>query len=94
MERFAEDAGFKAESSVGTREMLKTAITSNVPVICLLDLGFSVYKQPHYVTVTGFDDFNREFIMHDGITPDRLMTFDTFDAAWKRAGYWMLVVKP
>lgn len=94
MERFAKDAGFKTEASTGTLDALKASVQSNVPVICLLDLGFSVYKQPHYVTVIGFDDAHRVVIMHDGITRDRLMPFDEFNTAWERAGKWMIVIRP
>ncbi len=94
LERFAKDAGFKTASSAGTADTLKAAIRSNIPVICLLDLGFGPYRQPHYVTVIGFDDENGLFIMHDGGTPDRTMAYEKFEKAWTRAGTWMIVIKP
>jgi predicted double-glycine peptidase len=92
MERYAKDAGFTVRSSSGTAASLKEAVRSNDPVICLLDLGFGIYKQPHYVTVIGFDDGNGLYIMHDGETPDRTMPYDRFEKAWARAGRWMIVV--
>jgi len=94
MERYAKDAGFAVRSSSGTAAALKEAVRGNSPVICLLDLGFGIYKRPHYVTVIGFDDGNSLFIMNDGETPDRTMPYDRFEKAWVRAGRWMIVVLP
>ena len=94
LERYAKDEGFKTSSSAGTAAALKTAIGSNIPVICLLDLGFGFYRQPHFVTVIGFDDGNGLFIMHDGGTLNRTMRYEDFEKKWARAGKWMIVITP
>lgn len=94
LERYAKDEGFTTLSSAGTAAALKNAIGSNIPVICLLDLGFAFYRQPHFVTVIGFDDGNGLFIMHDGGTPNRTMTYEDFEKKWARAGKWMIVITP
>lgn len=94
VENYAREAGFKAESSAGTLEELKANIRKGVPVICLLDLGFGLYRQPHYISAIGFDDVNAVIVEHDGLQPDRLMGYDAFDKAWARAGRWMLVITP
>jgi len=94
LERHARELGLKTASSSGTVDTLKTSIRNNVPVICLLDLGFGPYRQPHYITVTGFDDGNRLFVLHDGETPDRTISYAAFENQWARAGWWMIVIKP
>lgn len=94
LEQYARSAGFRTHSSGSTLDDLKAAIRGNNPGICLLDLGMGPYRQPHYVTVTGFDDVNALFIMHDGETANRTMTYKTFGKYWLRAGNWMIVVKP
>jgi ABC-type bacteriocin/lantibiotic exporter with double-glycine peptidase domain len=94
MEKFAYDAGFATTSSSGTLPGLKAVIRKGVPVICLLDFGFGVYRQPHYITVIGFDDTNAVFVEHDGSKPNSLIGYDEFDKAWNRAGRWMLVITP
>jgi ABC-type bacteriocin/lantibiotic exporter with double-glycine peptidase domain len=94
MERYASDAGFRTSSSRGTVPSLQESIRRGDPVICLLDLGFGPFRQPHYVTVIGFDEEHRLFIMHDGITPNRTMAYEQFERYWARAGQWMLVVEP
>jgi ABC-type bacteriocin/lantibiotic exporter with double-glycine peptidase domain len=94
MERFARESGFDTSSSSGTLADLKENIGKGVPLICMLDLGFGLYRQPHYVTVVGFDDGNALIIEHDGIKPNRLVAYDTFNHSWARTGYWMLVISP
>jgi ABC-type bacteriocin/lantibiotic exporter with double-glycine peptidase domain len=94
MERFARESGFEAASSVGTLDRLKARVRAGIPVICLVDLGFSLYRRPHYTTVTGFDDVNAVVIMHDGLERNKLMSYETFDRAWTRAGRWMLDIRP
>ncbi len=94
LEQYARTAGFRTDSSGSTPDDLKAAIRGNNPVICLLDLGLGPYRQPHYVTVTGFDDVNALFIMHDGEAANRTMTYETFGKSWLRAGNWMIVISP
>ena len=94
LERYAKDEGFSSSSTSGTMDSLKTAVRSNIPVICLLDLGFGLYRQPHFVTVIGFDDGNGLYIMHDGGSPNRTMRYDDFEKKWTRAGKWMIVITP
>ena len=94
METFLREAGFETSSSAGTLGQLKAWVRSNVPVICLLDLGFGPYRQPHYVTVIGFDDVNAVIIAHDGLKANRVIGYDAFGKQWDRAGDWMLAARP
>jgi ABC-type bacteriocin/lantibiotic exporter with double-glycine peptidase domain len=94
MESFAREDGFKTTSSSGTLAELKASIRKGKPVICLLDLGFSLYHQPHYIVVIGFDDVHTVIICHDGSTPNSLIGYDKFNNEWARAGNWMLMIEP
>jgi len=94
MENFMRDAGFETFSTAGTLEEVKSHIRAERPVICLLDLGFSIYRQPHYVTVLGFDDVNAILVVHDGSRANLVISYDAFEKEWRRAGCWMLAVRP
>jgi ABC-type bacteriocin/lantibiotic exporter with double-glycine peptidase domain len=94
MERFARESRFETASSAGTLDRLKARLRADIPVICLVDLGFSLYRRPHYTTVIGFDDVNAVVIMHDGLERNKLMSYEVFDRAWARAGRWMLDIRP
>jgi ABC-type bacteriocin/lantibiotic exporter with double-glycine peptidase domain len=94
MESFAREQGFEPSSSHGTLEELKEHLRKGVPVICLLDLGFGLFRRPHYITAIGFDDVNTVIIAHDGLKANNLLQYSTFQNQWLRAGRWMLVIKP
>ena len=94
MERYAKGQGFRVATPAGTLDAIRAEDKDNRPVICLIDLGFSIVQQPHYVTVIGFDDWQGILIMHDGVTPNRTMTYAAFEKTWKRAGTWMMVMEP
>jgi ABC-type bacteriocin/lantibiotic exporter with double-glycine peptidase domain len=94
LENYAREAGFTVKSSAGTLDTLRDTIRKGIPVICLLDLGFSLYRKPHYVTALGFDEEKAVVIVHDGREPNRVMEYNRFTQAWDRAGRWMLVIQP
>lgn len=94
MDRAMRERGFRTTTAHGDRTLLFGSVRRGAPVICLLDLGFSVFRQPHYVTVIGFDEVRRLFILHDGVTQDRTMSYEQFDRYWSRGGSWMLVAEP
>jgi ABC-type bacteriocin/lantibiotic exporter with double-glycine peptidase domain len=94
MENFMRNVSFETISATGTLEEIKSDIRKGLPVICLLDLGFSLYRQPHYVTVLGFDDVNAVLIVHDGLQANRVITYGSFEKEWSRAGHWMLTAYP
>lgn len=94
MENFARESGFEAASRSGSLDELKAHIRSGIPVICMLDLGFGIYRKPHYITVIGFDDVHTVIIGHDGVKPNTVIPYDSFYGKWTRAGRWMLVIKP
>jgi len=94
MENFLREAGFETITSAGTLQELKARIRSDMPVVCLLDLGFGPYRQPHYVTVIGFDDANAVIIAHDGLKENSVIGYEPFEKEWTRAGHWMLIASP
>jgi ABC-type bacteriocin/lantibiotic exporter with double-glycine peptidase domain len=94
MENFMREAGFETITAAGTIEELKLRIRTELPVICLLDLGIGPYRKPHYVTVIGFDDANAVIIAHDGLKANSVIGYKTFENEWTRAGHWMLIAHP
>lgn len=94
MENFLRDKGFVTTSTDGSLDELKAQVRKNVPVISLLDLGFWLYRQPHYVTVIGYDDASAVVIVHDGLTANKVIGYGRFLREWGRAGNWMLVAVP
>jgi len=94
MEKYLRHRGFQTVSLSGTLDGLRDRIRGNVPIICLLDLGYGIYRRPHYVTVIGFDDVEKVFVVHDGLSANKVIGYETFVREWARGGNWMLVVQP
>ena len=94
MERFLRGKGFITSSFAGTLDDVRARVLEDIPVVCLLNIGFSVYRQPHYVVVIGFDDVNEVMVVHDGLKENRLIRYEKFMREWERAGNWMLVAVP
>jgi len=88
----AKRYGFQATSETGTVDKLKKLIDNGIPVIVLLDLGWSFVQKNHFVTVVGYG--RKGFYLHDGKKKNRLFPYKEFENKWKRADYWMLVIKP
>jgi hypothetical protein len=94
IENYLRGTGFDTVSMAGTMKTLTAYVRQNIPVISLLEIGFGSYRIPHYVTVIGFDDVKRLLILHDGITQNKVITYDSFIRYWSRAGFWMMVAVP
>lgn len=92
MELYAKSRGLPVRSMKGDLTTIRSWIEQGAPVICLIDMGFWVYRRPHYVTVIGYDDSKGVLIMHNGAAPDRTASINSFEQAWQRAGNWMLVI--
>lgn len=94
MEFFLQETGFDTKSVKGTLDELKLEILRNIPVISLVDRGLNRSHEPHYIIVIGFDESKKVIIAHDGLTENKIITYETFIKEWTRAGRWMLIAAP
>ena len=88
----AKKQGFKVKTVTGSIDELKRLIDKRIPVIVLLDIGFSILQKNHFVTVVGYNP--EGFFIHDGEKKGRFIAYKDFSRSWKRAGKWMLVITP
>lgn len=86
--------GLWAEGSSGTLEMLKAELDADHPVVALLNLGWVMFPQGHYVVVTGYDERRQGLYMHSGLARDVFVPYAGFLANWEKTGRWMLRVWP
>ena len=75
-------------------DALMTEISAGHPVIVLVNLGFSWYPKWHYAVVIGYDQSQKEIILHSGLTAGEVLSFWTFNNIWKRSEYWGLLILP
>lgn len=89
---FPRRFGFITEMISEDLKIVKNYIAEGVPVILLVDNGFSIYRIPHYVVVIGYDEENMTFVAHWGDEPNRTISEEELLRRWNRMGSWGFVV--
>ena len=74
----AEARGLQAEVSTGTMERLKAELDAHHPVLALLNLGWVVFPQGHYVVITGYNERQQGVYMHSGLARDLFVPYRQF----------------
>lgn len=90
----AQARGLQAEGTSGTLDRLRTELGAGRPVIALLNLGWVVYPQGHYVVVTGYDDQRQGVYLHSGSVRDAFVPYSLFLTQWEKTGRWMIQIRP
>jgi peptidase C39-like protein len=90
----AQSRGLQAVGSGGTLDQLKTELAADRPVIALLNLGWTLYPQGHYVVVTGYDEQRQGMYVHSGLARDVFVPYALFLVNWEKTGRWMLRIQP
>jgi len=90
----AQARGLQTEGSSGTLERLKAELDAHHPVVVLLNLGWVVFPQGHYVVITGYDERQQGVYMHSGLARNLFVPYARFFSYWGKTGRWMLRVQP
>jgi peptidase C39-like protein len=90
----AQARGFKAEIYQGSLDDLKSELKEGRPLVALLDLGFAIFPQGHYVVVTGYDDQRQGVYVHSSMEKDVLIPYERFLRSWDKTGRWTLLATP
>ncbi len=69
---------------------VQRSLADGRPVLALLDHGIAIYQAPHYVVVVGMA--GDDLLINSGRRAAQRMRGSAFDAEWRRAGRWMLVL--
>jgi hypothetical protein len=90
----AQARGLQAHGSSGTLETLQAELDAGHPIVALLNLGWTVFPQGHYVVVTGYDERRQGVYLHSGLARDVFVPYARYLTAWEKTGRWMLRVQP
>jgi ABC-type bacteriocin/lantibiotic exporter with double-glycine peptidase domain len=90
----AQARGLQVEAAGGTLDRVKTELAADRPVVALLNLGWTVYPQAHYVVVTGYDEQRQGVYLHSGMTRNVFVSYAAFLNTWEKTGRWMLQMQP
>lgn len=90
LENFAKDKGFKTILKKSDILEIKSYLDQKKPVIALIDLGFWLISQPHYLVIIGYND--KGFIVNTGYMEKYFISYDEFEKKWEKMGKVILVV--
>ncbi|MBW1677951.1 MAG: peptidase C39 family protein [Deltaproteobacteria bacterium] len=89
---YAERKGLKAMQYKGSVEDIKRNIDSGYPVIVLVDYGFWVYQQNHFMVVIGYNE--NGILANSGRDRLKFIPFRDFLKLWKRTDFWTMLINP
>jgi predicted double-glycine peptidase len=89
---YAQRKGMKADQYGGTPEDLRRNLDSQRPVIVLIDLGFWVYQNHHFMVAVGYDE--RNLVVNSGKEEHKFIPWEAFVKSWEKTKFWTLRITP
>jgi ABC-type bacteriocin/lantibiotic exporter with double-glycine peptidase domain len=89
---YAQRKGMKAEQYAGSFEDLQGSIDSRRPLIVLIDQGFWVYQNHHFMVVVGYDQGG--IVVNSGREKNKFISRDSFLKTWEKTKFWTLRITP
>jgi hypothetical protein len=89
---YAMGKGLAAEVYAGSMDAIARSINAGNPLIVLVDYGFWVYQQNHFMVVVGYDD--KGVVVNSGRESLKFIPSGEFLKIWEKTKYWTLSVRP
>ncbi len=89
---YAQRKGLTVKQYEGSIEDIKLNIDLGYPVIVLVDYGFWVYQQNHYMVVVGYNE--KGILANSGKEPRKFISSKSFLKLWEKTEFWTMLVKP
>ncbi len=90
----ARQRGALAYRLPGELSAVFSEIAAGNAVVILQNLGLGIAPRWHYAVLVGYDLPRRRVVLRSGVTRRELMSLDTFEHTWARAGHWAFVALP
>lgn len=88
---YAKRTGLYADQYRGDKEDLKKYIDAGMPVIVLVDYGFSLYQANHFMVIVGYND--QGVVVDSGRKKNLFILWNDFLKTWKKTNFWTLLIK-
>ena len=88
---YARQQGLSARWFSGTVGDIVQAVDDGVPLIVMVDYGFSVVSQNHYMVVVGYDP--KGIVANSGTSRETHISWSDFLPTWERAKCWTLRIE-
>ena len=87
---YTERRGLKATPYEGSFEDLKRKTDAGYPLIVMVDYGFWIYQQYHFMVIVGY--YEDGVIVNSGKDQHKPMPLSDFLKSWERTRCWSLLV--
>ncbi len=87
---FAKRKGLEARQYQGSLEDIKRNVKRGYPIIVLVDQGFWLYQQNHFMVVVGYNE--KEVIVNSGKEPLKPIPLKDFLKSWEKTKRWTLLI--
>lgn len=89
---YAREKGFKATSYSGSVEDIRKKIDSGFPLIVLVDYGFLVFQQNHFMVIIGYGE--EGILVNSGKHQHQFIPYNSFLKTWEKTKSWTLLITP
>jgi ABC-type bacteriocin/lantibiotic exporter with double-glycine peptidase domain len=89
---YAREQGVSARWFNGSVGEIVEAVNDGSPLIVMVDYGFSVVSQNHYMVVVGYDPTG--IIANSGTSRETHISWSDFLPTWEKAKHWTLRIEP
>jgi len=89
---YAERRDLKATHYEGSFDDLRKKIDAGYPLIVMVDYGFWIYQQYHFMVVLGY--YENGVVVNSGKDQHKFILLSDFLKSWKRTRYWSLLITP
>ncbi len=89
---YAERKNLRVRSYRGDLENIRVNIDSGNPLIVLVDYGFWIYQESHFMVVVGYNEDG--IIANSGKHRSTFISRKAFLKSWERTKFWTLLVTP
>jgi len=88
LENFAARRGAITHSGRGDLALLRQQLEQGRPLLLPIDLGWGLWRRPHYVVVFGYD--KEHFLLHLRSGESPVIAAEKLEQQWSRAGHLYL----
>ena len=89
---YAQGKGLQVIQYKGGIKDIKKNIDLGYPVIVLVDYGFWMYQQNHFMVIVGYNE--NGVIANSGRNRLKFLHEEDFLRSWEKTNFWTLLIKP
>lgn len=93
MQKLAREYGMLVYPLDDNLPALLTQVAAGFPVMLRFTEGSSFWSQPRYAVLAGYNRDKQTVLLRAGQNRRMLMSFSSFESAWKNAGSWAVLIQ-